>query len=208
MKPCMAIELVAFDLDGTLVRGETCVEAIARRIGRSEECAAFERLSMRDVEAVTAARVAMASWYQGYSEEELVAGLSDLALAPGSEQAFDLLRARGIATAIVSITWIVAVEWFADRLGAKYVQGTRLGPTGIDHVWPEDKGPWLRDLSERLGLLPHQVAAVGDSDGDRELLEAAGLRFFVGKTPPAVSDLIHLPAARIDDIASRIVATD
>ena len=52
----MAIELVAFDLDGTLVRGATCVEAIARRIGRSEGVASLERLSMRDVEGVSSAR--------------------------------------------------------------------------------------------------------------------------------------------------------
>lgn len=59
-----AVQLVAFDLDGTLVRGETCVEAIARRIGRSEECAAFQRLdASRDVESVTAARETMAEWY-------------------------------------------------------------------------------------------------------------------------------------------------
>jgi HAD superfamily phosphoserine phosphatase-like hydrolase len=205
----MPIQLVAFDLDGTLVRGETCVEAIARRIGRSEECAAFERLDAgRDVEAVTTARETMAEWYRGYPEEELVAGLSDLNLAPGTEQAFDLLRAQGIATAIVSITWNVAVEWFAGRLGADHTLGTRHGGTGIEHVWPSDKGPWLKDLSARLGLRPDQVAAVGDSANDRDLLEAAGLRFFVGKPSPAIPDVVHLPDADMEDIARRIVASD
>lgn len=203
----MAIELVAFDLDGTLVRGATCVEAIARRIGRSEEVASFERLAMRDVEAVSSAREAMAAWFSDYSEEELVAGLADLSLAPGTERAFALLCSHGVATAIVSITWIVAVEWFAARLGANYVYGTRHRPEGIDHVWPADKGRWLEDLSRRIGLHRDQVAAVGDSVNDRELLEAAGLRFFVGGVPPTIPNLVHLPAADLSDIAGRIVAT-
>ncbi len=42
------IRLAAFDLDGTLIRGSTCVEGIARAIGRVEECAAFEALAIRD----------------------------------------------------------------------------------------------------------------------------------------------------------------
>ncbi len=205
----MAIALVAFDLDGTLVRGETCVEAIARRIGRTEECAAFEGLdASRDVEEVTTAREAMAEWYRDYAEEELVAGLLDLDLAPGTEQAFDLLRAKGITTAIVSITWSVAVEWFARRLGAEHTLGTRHGEGGIEHVWPSDKGPWLRDLTARLGLRLDQVAAVGDSANDRDLLEAARLRFFVGASPPVISDLVHLPEGSIDGIARWIIASD
>jgi len=49
---------------------------------------------------------------------------------------------------------------------------------------------------------------VGDSANDRDLLEAAGLRFFVGETPPAIPDVVHLPDGGIDDIAQRIVAAD
>ncbi len=41
----MAIRLAAFDLDGTLVREQTCVMAIASAIGRTEECAEFEKQS-------------------------------------------------------------------------------------------------------------------------------------------------------------------
>lgn len=150
----------------------------------------------------------MAGWFNDYSDEELVAGLADLSQAPGTERAFAILRSHGIATAIVSITWIVAVEWFAGRLGADYAHGTRHLPTGIDHVWPADKGRWLEDLSGKVNLHRHQVAAVGDSDNDRELLEAAGLRFFVGEAPPAIPDVVHLPDADMEGITWRIVVAD
>jgi HAD superfamily phosphoserine phosphatase-like hydrolase len=201
----IAIRLAAFDLDGTLVRGETCVQAIARTVGRSDECAVFERLSMRDVAAVTHARETMAAWYRPYSLDELTHALDRLTLAPGSEEAFRLLRRHGVATAIVSITWSFAVESFARRLGADYAHGTHLTPSGIEHVWPADKGDWLRGLIKRLELDPASVAAVGDSDGDRELLDAAGLRFFVGERPPDVPQLVHVPHANMLDIARLIV---
>ncbi len=70
----MAVRLAAFDLDGTLIRDMTCVQAIACTIGRVEECAAFDRLGMRDIEGVTAVREAMAEWCRPYSRDELVSG--------------------------------------------------------------------------------------------------------------------------------------
>jgi phosphoserine phosphatase len=200
------ISLAAFDLDGTLVRDHTCVESIARTIGREQECAAFELLDMRDVPAVTAARETMAEWYRRYRHEELTVGLGDLALAPGAEEGFALLREHGVATAIVSITWSFAVEWFASRLGADYAHGTRLLDGRIEHVWPADKGRWLRSLSARLDLPKDAVAAVGDSEGDRELLEAAGVRHCVGERKVDVAEVVHMPRASILEVARAVVA--
>lgn len=150
----------------------------------------------------------MAAWYRTSTPTELTAGLSDLALAPGSKEGFALLRRHGVITAVASITWSFAVEWFARRLGTDHTLGTRLSPSGIEHVWPEDKGAWLAALAARLGLAPDQVAAVGDSDGDRELLEAAALRFFVGSKPPALAGLVHLPGASLLEVAEQILARD
>lgn len=202
----MAVRLAAFDLDGTLVRGPTCVEVIGRAIGRAQQCALFEKLSMRDVAGITAAREEMASWYRCRTPEELVSGLSDLQLAPGAEEAFVLLRSRGIATAIGSMTWSFAVDWLAARLGADYTLGTRLTESSIVHVWPEDKGTWLARLAARLRLRGDEVAAVGDSDGDREMLEAAGLRVFVGARAPALPGIAHLPQGDLLEVARRILA--
>jgi HAD superfamily phosphoserine phosphatase-like hydrolase len=200
------IRLAAFDLDGTIVRDRTCVESIARTIGREEECAAFERLEMRDVPAVTAAREAMAEWYRPFTHEQLTAGLSDLRLAAGGEEGFALLRRHGIVTAIVSITWSFAVEWFAGRLGADYAHGTRLIDGRVEHVWPTDKGRWLRSLIKQLDLPQQAVAAIGDSEGDRELLEAAGVRYCVGARKIEVEGVVHMPDASILEIAQQLVA--
>ncbi len=202
----MPIRLAAFDLDGTLIRGVTCVEAIARQLGRTRESEELERLSMRDVAGLTAAREAMAVWCRPCTPDDLAAGLSGIPLAPGAAEAFALLRAAGVTTAIVSITWSRAVEWFGELLGADHAYGTRLSASGIEHVWPADKGRWLAEHGAALGLERSQIAAVGDSDGDRELLEAAGMRFYVGSTAPSITGTAHLPDADIAEIARRILA--
>jgi HAD superfamily phosphoserine phosphatase-like hydrolase len=200
------IGLVAFDLDGTLVRGKTCVEALAETVGRVDECAAFERLAMRDRESVADARSQMAAWYREHAFDDLCAGLARLTLAPGAAEGFRVLRRHTIKTAIVSITWRFAVDWFAARLGADYTAGTVLVEDGsIDHFWPEDKGRWLDELRRGLELDQAEVAAVGDSHGDSELLAAAGARFYVGADAPPDADTVHLPDSDIAQIARLIV---
>ncbi|HEV3479719.1 MAG TPA: HAD hydrolase family protein [Gaiellaceae bacterium] len=76
----------------------------------------------------------------------------------------------------------------------------------VEHVWPADNARWLRSLTKRLGLPQQAVAAVGDSEGDRELLEAAGVRYCVGARKIAVADVVHVPCANILEIAQQMVA--
>jgi phosphoserine phosphatase len=202
----MLIRLAAFDLDGTLIRDRTCVEAIAEAIGRTQETAAFEDLGVRDLAGMTTARTAMAGWYRPYSTEALLEPVQQLALAPGTVEGFELLRSRDVTTAILSLTWKPAVEWFAQKLGADHAIGTSHTDDGVEHVWPEDKGLWLREMSARLGLDIQEVAAVGDSDGDREMLAASGLRIFVGDSALELPGVLHMPGADMYDVAERIVA--
>ncbi|MEA2550362.1 MAG: phosphoserine phosphatase [Actinomycetota bacterium] len=201
----MPIRLAAFDLDGTLIRDRTCVEAINSSIGRTEEAAAFERLDVRDRDGMTAARITMAGWYRPIPTEVLLHDVRGLALAPGTEEAFGFLRTHHVSTAIVSLTLKAAVDWFAERLGADFAVGTHITGEEIDHVWAEDKGRWLQAAAAKLGLHHQEVAAVGDSDGDREMLAAAGFRVFVGDRAPDTPDILHMPGANMYDVAQRIL---
>lgn len=56
-----------------------------------------------------------------------------------------------------------------------------------------------------LGLRQEQVAAVGDSWGDAEMLRAVGHRFYVGWIPPSVLEAAHYPDGNIAEITRRIV---
>ena len=201
----MPIRLAAFDLDGTLVRDRTIIEAVVESIGRPDDAAAFGSLDVRDVEGMTAARNSLAGWFRPFPDDVLLRDVRELALAPGAEEAFGLLRTHHIRTAILSLTWRPAVDWFAERLGADFAIGTSHRDDGIDHVWPDDKGRWLRDFAARHQLDQRELAAIGDSDGDREMLAAAGFRVFVGDQPPELSNVLHMPGADMYEVAESIV---
>jgi phosphoserine phosphatase len=197
--------VVAFDLDGTLLRGSTTCELLAQPLGRLAEMQRFELLSSEH--DIAAARLEMARWYQGHSPDQLCGALESAMWAPGAREGVRLLQARGVEVVIASITWHFAVEWLARRLGVSRVLGTRLEPDGqVRHVWPRDKAPWLERVSSQVGVPAGRVAAVGDSGSDVELLAAASLRFFVGLGPvPRLASLRHRPGGDIEAIAREIL---
>ncbi|WP_426239090.1 HAD family hydrolase [Pararhizobium sp. DWP1-1-3] len=198
--------MVAFDVDGTLFRGENVCGCIGRNIGRSTEMVAFELLRSR--EDITKGREAMLEWYLPFSKAKLIEHLADLRLAPGVTQGFDRLKAAGIKIALVSITWQFAVEWLATELGADYAVGTgwREDDT-LSHFWPEDKAIYLNSLLAELKMTQTSLAAVGDSYGDIPMLNFASRSYFVGETRP--QELLHSEHwadANIEDIVLDILA--
>jgi len=197
--------LVAFDLDGTLLRGRTVCEILAAACGRTAEVSAFEAATSQA--EIAAGRIAMARWYRNIPRARLFAALESAELAPGAAEGVALLATHGVEVVIASITWRFAVEWFATRFGIHRSLGTDLSADGdVVHVWPADKGPWLQRLMTELSIPYARVAAVGDSAGDTALLAAASLRVFVGASVPAgLVDVYHWPRENIDVVAGRII---
>jgi HAD superfamily phosphoserine phosphatase-like hydrolase len=202
------IRLVALDLDGTLVRGDgaNCGAVIAEAFGQPEWIERMEPLSMRG-ETAEQMRARVAPWLR-YSKEELCRPLERATLAPGAEEAFRLLQERRVRTAIVSLAFDFIVEWFVRRLRADFWTASHLGPDGaVTPLWPEDKGPWLANLADRLGLDRSEVAAVGDSVRDARLLRAAGHPFYVGaELPRELADVPHHPGGDLAQIARVVLA--
>ena len=201
----MAVRLVAFDLDGTITRGATICEGLAARLGQLERMREIERMTARA--DIHAARDEMFRWYGPRPIEAPWDDLPGVVLAPGALDAFTALTARGVSTAIVSITWSFAVEAFARRLGANAWVGTGVSATGcIDHFWPEDKPVWLRWHAAALGIALTDVAAVGDSTSDVPMLAAVGYPVFVGRDrPPAIAHAEHSPDGNLREIVERLL---
>jgi phosphoserine phosphatase len=196
--------LVVFDLDGTLLRGQTVCEVLAAPLGRLEEMNTFE--SLTEECDIAQARVEMAQWYRAVPREQLVKSLASARWAPGAFDGVARLVRGGIAVAVASITWDFAVSWFAHQLGLTHVLGTKIDEDGtVKHVWPRNKGEWLRELASVLAVPSERTAAVGDSTGDLQMLQAAALRFFVGSRLPPGLTCIHVPDGNIEDIAKTIL---
>ncbi len=198
------VRLVAFDLDGTLIRGPTICESLALPLGKLSRMREIEQL--RDVAQIRAAREEMLSWY-GEPSHVLCETLSEVVIAPGAHEAFELFAQHGIPTVIVSITWNFAVEWFARRFGAGAWIGTGVQSGEIQHFWPSDKPLWVARYANALGIELSEVAAVGDSYGDVPMLAAVGRPFFIGADLPAeIAHAVHAPNADLREIAGRILA--
>ena len=196
--------LVVFDLDGTLLRGPTVCALLAVPLGRSDEMREFE--SLRAEEDIAQARVEMARWFGGIPRARLLRSLETARWAPGAREGVTCLREAGIEVAIASITWSVAVDWFAARLGVPHVIGTRLDGNGVvEHVWPRHKAAWARDLAWHLTVPYERTAAIGDSSGDVDMLQMTALRFFVGRHLPAGLHCSHMPDGDILEIARLIL---
>jgi phosphoserine phosphatase len=197
--------IVVFDLDGTLLRGDTVCELIARPLGRIRQMRAFEQL--KSEAEIASARREMLTWYADHSSEALCSHLRAARWAPGAQDAVKDLREARILVAIASITWRFAVEWFADRLGIDHCLGTDAKPDGkIVHVWGRNKALWLNELACKYAIPGDRTAALGDSSGDTEMLQAAHLRYFVGAAPsPEIPELVHIPNGNLHAIANSIL---
>lgn len=200
------VRLVAFDLDGTLLRGATICEVLAERFDMQDRMRAIEQL--RDIADISAARQEMLNWYGDVPTEKLCDDLERVEIAPGAAEAFELLASRRVPTVIVSVTWAFAVEWFARRFGAAAWVGTSLTAAGaIEHFWPHDKPEWLSQYASKLSVELAEVAAVGDSHGDIPMLARVGRPVFVGAQLPAqLGHALHKPNANLREIAEIILA--
>jgi HAD superfamily phosphoserine phosphatase-like hydrolase len=199
------IKLVAFDVDGTLLRGPTICECIAAGIGRSDEMRAIERLT--SAKDIAAARAEMVSWYQCLDRATLLRFVESVTFAPGAREGVAALKRAGIHIALVSITWRFAVDWVASELGADFAIGSDWHEDGtIVHFWPDDKATWLTQCAARLGLTPAQFAVVGDSAGDMPMLRLARIGYFVGgERQDLPAHVRHWPGADIREIVRDIL---
>ena len=199
---------MGFDLDGTLIRGTTCLEALAVPLGRHDDARRFmAEFDLSDVEAAKVAVERAARWFDGADIDEVCRHLSTVELAPGAHEAFALLRAAGVRTVIVSLTWSFAAEWYARLFGADAALGTTIRADGsVAHVLPADKGVWFSQVAERMGIGRDETAAVGDSRGDLDLFAAAGRSVYVGDQLPSGCTAVHLPDGDLSTIAQALLA--
>ena len=201
----MPIRLVAFDLDGTLIRGRNSLAVISEALGRPEWEERMEILHMRGA-APEEMRQRVAPWMD-FSAGELCRHLVHSRLAPGADEAFQLLHERQVTTAIVSISWDFMVEWFAKRFGTTHWAAAGFNPDGtVTPFWPEGKGPWLERLMATLHVTRQEVAAVGDSPRDAALFQAAGHSFYVGTDRlEGLDGIQHYPDGNIAAVARAIL---
>jgi phosphoserine phosphatase len=149
----------------------------------------------------------MADWYLTAGSSVINRFVPINNWAPNASLGIELLINGGWHVAIASVTWKFAVEKVAEKLGIADVLATGLHweSGSIDHVFPEDKARFMKQLALKRGIPMSRVAAVGDSSGDYPMLTAACHGIFVGTEEPALPDVAHMPNAAIDQIAEYVL---
>ncbi|MFH1821096.1 MAG: HAD-IB family phosphatase [Methanobacteriota archaeon] len=205
----MRYKLVAFDMDGTLIIGESCwgvihgyfgTQGVANKNLRAYEIGEidYSEFMRRDIEM----------WRPVPSIGKIWEILSAYVLAPNvSEVVREVLR-RGYQTAIVTGGFDILADAVSRKLGIKHVianglevdEHGYLTGEGIPRVEPSKKDENLIQLAKQLGFSPEECVAVGDSKYDAKFLKLAGLGVAVGGDPElarvadvVIRDFEHFP---------------
>ena len=202
----MPIKLAIFDVDGTLLRGDTACLWIARKINRYERMKELENSSTK--QQVADSQREMAGWYTGMSPEYLMGDMKDFPWAPGIHEGIKMLQDAGVTVALASIGWDFVQEKIASLFGIEHILASTLDfeTLEIGHALDVHKAEYANKLSGELNIPLSQIAGIGDRPNDFYLLESCGLGIYVGpKPPPPDKHFTHLPNADIRDVATAII---
>jgi len=181
-------DLVAFDVDGTLIvhpEGKTVWEVLNRAFTGSDDQNA-ERLKL-----YLAGRLSYAEWValdvvswqkRGARRDGMVASLDGLSLVEGARETLADLKAAGVRLAIISGTLDLLLETlFPDHpFDEVYTNHVHFDAEGRISGWAatpfdmEGKGVALRSIAMREGIALDRVAFVGDSAHDLSAAKIAG----------------------------------
>jgi phosphoserine phosphatase len=202
-------DLIAFDIDGTLIHGprhrtvwEVLNERFTGRADQNEERYALYR----------AGKLSYAEWVEldvtgwrdaGATRDDISEACSTLRLLPGTREVLDLLAASGYRLIAISGTLDVMLETVLPDHPFEEVYTNHLGfdESGAISHWRatpfdmEGKATLLRAIAMREGIPLSRCAFVGDSANDEWIARAAGFSIALNpdseKLERAVDAVIH-----------------
>ena len=206
----MALKLVVFDMDGTLLRPKSSWQLLHDHFGTDnrEMLARYLRHEVSDTEFVARDLELWAAANSGPVDAATVNRALDRAEPlPGAAEAVTGLHAAGVATAIISggidyLAQKLAAEWNMAEAHANPLFDTPQGLQAKIHVSGHAKASVMRDVMARHGVSRDEVAAVGDTVVDLDLFALAGTSVAVNTSDGRVIEAAthHLPSETLDGL--------
>ncbi|HEX2022768.1 MAG TPA: HAD family phosphatase [Candidatus Thermoplasmatota archaeon] len=194
-RPDAPLDLVIFDMDGTLVDASSWeIVHAAHGVSNDHNWRRYQRGELDDVEFM---RSDIALWHVGGREvhvEDVARMLERAPLMPGAREVVAGLRARGVATCILSggidllarrVCLDLGIDMYVAN-GLRLRESGHLQGDGIPFVEIRDKGRTAREILRKLGVPRERAAAVGNSAYDVPMFEACAFGVAFDPADPAV----------------------
>jgi phosphoserine phosphatase len=198
--------LAVLDVDGTLKQAESPYQYLHRRLGLTHLAAEHRTLAL-------SGQISYGEWlrrdvalWAGQPVSELRRMLDENPFLPGATELLRVLKAAGVTVALVSAGFTLNTDPIVEEYGIDYVLANELlhengllSGAALNHVPEGGKAAFARDLMERLAVRREETLAAGDTRGDLELFECAGVRIAVNPVSPelaALADAVFTPDLR------------
>lgn len=175
-------KMLIADMDSTMIDQE-CIDELAAEVGIKDHVAAITARAMNGEIAFEPAlreRVALLKGLDLSVIDRVIEGR--ITLASGGRELIATMRANGAYTALVSGGFTVFTSRIAAMLGFHEHRSNTLieengalaGLVAEPILGREAKANSLNEISQRLGITPAEVMAVGDGANDLDMLRIAG----------------------------------
>ncbi|MFC0805974.1 phosphoserine phosphatase SerB [Ensifer sp. P24N7] len=170
------------DMDSTMIEQE-CIDELAAEVGLKEKVAAITARAMNGEIAFEPALVERVALLQGLPVTVVAEVIATrITLTPGGRELIATMKAKGHYSALVSGGFTVFTGPIAEKLGFDENRanilveenGKLTGDVARPILGKQAKVDALIDISERLGITPADVIAVGDGANDLGMLQLAG----------------------------------
>jgi HAD superfamily phosphoserine phosphatase-like hydrolase len=205
--PKTPFELVAFDVDGTLIdspEGLVVWQLLNRRFGGSAnfDAGLFHAFLRKEITYAEWVDLDIRGWQTaGASRTEIAKViLSHLRLVPGARETVEELVRRGLRLAVISGTLDMTLDLlfpghpfevvFTNRIwfdGSGRIAGWEATPYDM-----EGKALGLEKIAERMGISLARTVYVGDNINDVKVMSRAGLAVAFEPKHPSVEEAAHV----------------
>ena len=188
------LRLAVLDVDGTLKEAESPYQFLHRRLGVSH-------LAAENRELALSGRISYGEWlrrdvalWTGQPVDLICRLLAENPFLSGAPEFLRSLKAGGVRVALVTAGFTLNTEPIAAEFGVDYVLANELTQengalTGIaiNHVPEGGKAAFACALRKSLGAALDETLAAGDTVGDLELFDCAGVRVAVNPRSPELT---------------------